>query len=149
MKRSKELREGAPGVEKLTALEAEVGFLRRAVEALRRLHHEDIVHGDLWPGSIIIEPTVADDLWFAHMQSDTAREANLPTEELARANPDAEVDPIVHRAAKVIGDREEAFRWMGTPVRALGYVTPISLLATDEGRSQVLTVLDRLEHGVL
>jgi putative toxin-antitoxin system antitoxin component (TIGR02293 family) len=56
---------------------------------------------------------------------------------------------VMDRAVEVIGDREEAFRWLGTPVRDLGYATPISLLVTDEGRSEVLTVLGRLEHGVL
>lgn len=67
----------------------------------------------------------------------------------AGSPPRVMVDRIVHRATEVIGDREEALRWVGTPVRALGYATPISLLATREGRDKVLAVLDRLEHGVL
>jgi hypothetical protein len=59
------------------------------------------------------------------------------------------VAQVIDRAADVIGDRDEALRWLGTPVRALACATPVSLLATPEGRNQVLTVLDRLEHGVL
>jgi putative toxin-antitoxin system antitoxin component (TIGR02293 family) len=56
---------------------------------------------------------------------------------------------VIAKAAKVIGDRSEAMRWMGTPVRALDYATPVSLLGTREGRKAVMVVLGRLEHGVL
>ena len=58
-------------------------------------------------------------------------------------------ESVLSRAVEVIGDRAQAMRWMGTPVRALGYATPVSLLATKAGMSAVLTVLSRLEHGVL
>ncbi len=53
------------------------------------------------------------------------------------------------RAIEVIGDKREAMRWLGTPVRALDYATPISLLCEAEGRAEVLRVLGRMEHGVL
>ncbi len=56
---------------------------------------------------------------------------------------------ILRRAVEVIGDEAEAMRWMGTPIRALDYATPISLLHTSQGYEAVLTVLGRLEHGVL
>jgi putative toxin-antitoxin system antitoxin component (TIGR02293 family) len=56
---------------------------------------------------------------------------------------------VLDRATEVIGERNRALRWMGTPVRDLGYVTPISLVGTARGRRQVLTILGRLEHGVL
>jgi hypothetical protein len=56
---------------------------------------------------------------------------------------------IIDRAAEVVGDRVDAMRWLGTPVRALNYATPISLLHDFKGREQVLTVLGRLESGVL
>ena len=63
--------------------------------------------------------------------------------------PTAETEQdVINRAVDVIGDRDEALRWMGTPVRALGYATPISLLSREEGRAVVLTTLTRLEHGV-
>lgn len=56
---------------------------------------------------------------------------------------------VIHRATEVIGDRTDAMRWLGTPVRALNYATPISLLHDCAGRDAVLTVLGRIEHGVL
>ena len=56
---------------------------------------------------------------------------------------------VIHRAAKVIGDRSDAMHWLGTPVRALNYATPISLLHDPKGREDVLSVLGCLEHGVL
>lgn len=56
---------------------------------------------------------------------------------------------ILQRAIKVIGDEAEAIRWMGTPIRALDYATPISLLRDPEGYDAVRVVLGRLEHGVL
>jgi putative toxin-antitoxin system antitoxin component (TIGR02293 family) len=56
---------------------------------------------------------------------------------------------IIHRAVEVIGDEPDAMRWLGTPVRALNYATPISLLHDSKGRDAVLSVLGRLEHGVL
>jgi hypothetical protein len=61
----------------------------------------------------------------------------------------AEGDVVLERAIQVIGDRDEALRWMGTPVRALNYATPISLLGNSSGQERVLTVLTQLEHGVL
>jgi putative toxin-antitoxin system antitoxin component (TIGR02293 family) len=60
-----------------------------------------------------------------------------------------EESSIITRAIEVIGDRSEALRWMGTPVRALEYATPISLVDTAKGRRAVIDVLGRIEHGVL
>jgi uncharacterized protein (DUF2384 family) len=59
------------------------------------------------------------------------------------------IDRLMATATKVIGNREEALRWMGTPVRALGFSTPVSLLTTPEGVAQVLQVLNQLQHGVM
>lgn len=56
---------------------------------------------------------------------------------------------VVERAIEVIGDRDDALRWLGTPVRSLNYATPISLFGTAKGRESVLQVLGRLEHGVM
>ncbi len=61
----------------------------------------------------------------------------------------AGVAQVIGRAMAVIGGRSEALRWLGTPVHALDYATPVSLLGTGKGRDQVLSVLDQLEHGVL
>ena len=60
-----------------------------------------------------------------------------------------DIRPVVHRAVEVIGDPEEAMRWLGAPVRALDYATPISRLYDPGGQEQVLSVLSQLEHGVL
>lgn len=59
------------------------------------------------------------------------------------------IDKVVARATDVIGDREQALRWLGTPVRALNFQTPVSQLATPQGTEAVEIVLSRLEHGVL
>lgn len=59
------------------------------------------------------------------------------------------IDAIVERAVDVIGDRDEALRWLGTPVRALEYATPVSLLSTAEGQHLVLTALSKLSHGIV
>ena len=58
-------------------------------------------------------------------------------------------EAIINRAIEVIGAESMALRWLGTPVPALGYATPISLLDTPEGQAAVLATLTRLEHGVL
>ena len=58
-------------------------------------------------------------------------------------------EAVIARAMEVIGDEKEALRWLGTPVRALDYATPISRLSDPEGQAAVLNVLTQLEHGVL
>jgi putative toxin-antitoxin system antitoxin component (TIGR02293 family) len=55
---------------------------------------------------------------------------------------------VIANASDVLGDRENAARWLTGPVTALGGVTPLSLLDTDVGLDQVLTVLGRIEHGI-
>ena len=39
---------------------------------------------------------------------------------------------VLNRAVEAIGDKNDAFRWMGTPVRALDFATPVWLLGTLE-----------------
>ena len=58
-------------------------------------------------------------------------------------------ETVICRAIEVIGDEKEAMRWLDTPVPALGYSTPISLLVNPDGQTAVLNVLTQLEHGVL
>lgn len=55
---------------------------------------------------------------------------------------------VMRRTTAVLGDQPSAMRWLGTPVRALDYATPVSLLHDPKGREAVLTVLGRLEHGI-
>jgi uncharacterized protein (DUF2384 family) len=54
---------------------------------------------------------------------------------------------VIDYAIKVIGNKAEALRWLGTPVRALHYET-ISRLASLDGQEEVRAVLGRLEYGV-
>jgi putative toxin-antitoxin system antitoxin component (TIGR02293 family) len=56
---------------------------------------------------------------------------------------------VISRAIQVIGDEQTAMRWLGTPVSAFDYATPISLLTDSEGQAAVLRVLTQVEHGVL
>jgi putative toxin-antitoxin system antitoxin component (TIGR02293 family) len=58
------------------------------------------------------------------------------------------VKDVLESAIKVIGDKQKAMRWLGTPIRALNFATPISVLADPGGKNSVLDVLTRLEHGV-
>jgi putative toxin-antitoxin system antitoxin component (TIGR02293 family) len=55
---------------------------------------------------------------------------------------------MVEVAAEVLGSRDEAMRWLGTPIRGLSFATPISLLSTEEGIERVTVILGQMEHGV-
>lgn len=55
---------------------------------------------------------------------------------------------VYSRAVEVIGNADKAMRWLGRPIPALNYATPVSLLRNERGRDAVLDVLGRLEHGV-
>ncbi len=59
-----------------------------------------------------------------------------------------DVDGVIERAVEVLGNRETALRWLGKPVRALDYATPISLLTDPAGKERVMDVLTRMEHGI-
>ena len=72
----------------------------------------------------------------------------LLTPDQAELAEDSVLATVMSRAQDVIGDRERALRWMGTPIRALGYSAPISMLNTVQGEQAVLTILGRLEHGI-
>jgi hypothetical protein len=58
------------------------------------------------------------------------------------------LDTLLVRATEVFADQEKALRWLGTPVRALNYATPISLLSLPAGQDVVLAVLNKIEYGV-
>src|ERR1700726_4258998 len=61
----------------------------------------------------------------------------------------ANTDALIDLAADVIGDRETALGWMGTPVQALDYATPVSLLNSKDGFDRVAAVLEQIQNGVL
>jgi hypothetical protein len=58
-------------------------------------------------------------------------------------------EQLIAHATKVFANEQKALRWLGTPVRALEYATPISLLGETKGRVAVLRVLQKIEYGVL
>lgn len=64
------------------------------------------------------------------------------------AAPPPSIDAFIDHVTEVLGDRETALRWLGTPVQALDYSTPVSLLNTDAGLARVTMVLEQLRHGV-
>jgi putative toxin-antitoxin system antitoxin component (TIGR02293 family) len=51
-------------------------------------------------------------------------------------------------ASEMIGDREKAVTWLGTPNRALGGDRPLDLLDTDTGARMVEDILGRIAYGV-
>lgn len=55
---------------------------------------------------------------------------------------------VAARAEEVLGSAQAAERWLKELIPALGGVTPLSLLDTDEGAQQVTDILGRIEHGV-
>jgi putative toxin-antitoxin system antitoxin component (TIGR02293 family) len=95
---------------------------------------------------------------------DATRAEVLPTLRLARRTMERrkitgrlrpEESERVYRLAKVLafaesvlGTREKARRWLNTPNRALGNVSPLSLLETEAGADEVTHVLGRIEFGV-
>jgi putative toxin-antitoxin system antitoxin component (TIGR02293 family) len=55
---------------------------------------------------------------------------------------------ILAFAESVLGTREKARHWLSASNRALGNVSPLSLLETEAGVDEVTNVLGRIEHGV-
>jgi hypothetical protein len=58
------------------------------------------------------------------------------------------IDKTIDRATEVMGSRDEAMRWLGAPVRALDFATPISILGTKDGVERVSDVLGQMEYGI-
>ena len=85
----------------------------------------------------------------ARSKDTTSKVSKRHVVRVSKANPGLDESMVLDRAIEVIGDRGEAMRWLGTPVRALGYATPISLLHDAKGRKSVIATLSRLEHGVM
>lgn len=61
----------------------------------------------------------------------------------------------LYRVARVAAMAEDLFgspaaaeSWLKEPNPALGHVTPLSLMDTDEGTQTVTDILGRIEHGV-
>ena len=73
------------------------------------------------------------------------KEGVLNTEESAKL---LRLARTLRRASEVFEDVAAALDWLKSPNRALGGVTPLSLLDTELGAENVLDVLGRIEHGV-
>ena len=56
---------------------------------------------------------------------------------------------VFNRALEVHVDEDAARRWIARENRALGGVTPLSLLDTEAGYESVLDTLSRIETGVI
>jgi putative toxin-antitoxin system antitoxin component (TIGR02293 family) len=55
---------------------------------------------------------------------------------------------VYANAVEMIGDREKAIEWLGTPNRALGGERPLDRLDTDVGARMVEDILGRIAYGV-
>src|SRR4030095_15989314 len=55
---------------------------------------------------------------------------------------------ILASGESVLGEKQRARRWLNTPNRALGNVSPLSMLETEAGADEVTNVLGRIEYGV-
>ncbi len=55
---------------------------------------------------------------------------------------------VVVRAEEALGAPDPARRWLVRPNRALGGVTPLSMLDSDVGTLAVERLLGRIEHGI-
>ena len=51
-------------------------------------------------------------------------------------------------AESVLGTKEKARHWLNAPNRALGTVSPLSLMDTAAGADEVMNVLGRIDYGV-
>jgi putative toxin-antitoxin system antitoxin component (TIGR02293 family) len=55
---------------------------------------------------------------------------------------------VYANAIEMIGDRDKAIEWLGTPNRALGGGRPLDQLDTDMGARMVEDILGRIAYGV-
>jgi putative toxin-antitoxin system antitoxin component (TIGR02293 family) len=90
---------------------------------------------------------------------DVSAVVGIPERTLARRKHERILSPIesdrlyrlafvTHVASATLGGVDAARLWMSRSNRALGSVTPLSLLDTDLGCRQVEDVLARLNHGL-
>lgn len=55
---------------------------------------------------------------------------------------------VLDTAVDYFGSKQEAYDWLQAPVRGLGNIAPIDLIATESGALEVTDLIGRLEHGV-
>lgn len=59
------------------------------------------------------------------------------------------IQKTLERAISVLEDEKWAKLWLATENRALGGVTPLSLMSTEAGYESVLNTLAQIEYGVI
>ncbi len=63
---------------------------------------------------------------------------------------DAHVDALwQEKAAKLFATKTDFIKWLALPNQTLNAAQPITLLNSEEGHQTVLTLLGRLEHGIM
>ncbi|MFK4448481.1 uncharacterized protein (DUF2384 family) [Caballeronia udeis] len=55
--------------------------------------------------------------------------------------------PLLARATRVFGDRNQALRWLMTPQKQLGGQTPLEISLTDDGMRRVQQLLTQIDQG--
>ncbi|HAT1612111.1 TPA: DUF2384 domain-containing protein [Raoultella planticola] len=55
---------------------------------------------------------------------------------------------VLDIAVDYFGSKQDAYAWLQSPVRGLGNVAPIDLIATESGALEVTDLIGRLQHGV-
>lgn len=55
---------------------------------------------------------------------------------------------VLDTAVDYFGSKQDAYTWLQSPVRGLGNIAPIDLIATESGALEVTDLIGRLEHGV-
>lgn len=93
-------------------------------------------------------------------QESITRVIRVPKRTLARRKASGRLAPDeserLHRLSELFtkavhlfaGDPDRARRWLETPQRALGKVTPLEMATTEVGAREVENLIGRLEHGV-
>ena len=58
------------------------------------------------------------------------------------------ISNLMSYGEKVFGDKPNFQKWLNSESKALGNITPKSLLETEEGIQRVYDELGRIEHGI-
>jgi putative toxin-antitoxin system antitoxin component (TIGR02293 family) len=85
---------------------------------------------------------------FIRKPAESAGSQLLPAGSIASGHSERLIEHVISIASEVLGDKDEALRWLGTPVRGLDFATPVSLLGSEHGFERVCDVLGQMEHGI-
>jgi len=74
---------------------------------------------------------------------------NIELLELDHLDDSERVQLIKDRTLEVFDDNKiKSERWLNSPIQALNYRSPIAYADTVEGAKEVLSLINRLEHGI-